>query len=137
MATSKNYAILGASLLKTVRTVDLMNISKKLRKPLLSLISAVSVFALNMPFAQAVPWTFKVTNSGKSAISKIEVSEDGKSWGSVGGSSLKPGETSTFEWDTSTKDSICLWHIRAVYADGPSDPAPFDFCKETDLEFNG
>lgn len=114
-----------------------MNITKKLQKPLLGLISAVSIFALNMPFAQASAWTFKVTNSGKSAISKIEVSEDGKSWDPVGGSSLKPGETNTFEWDPSTDNSSCTWSIRAVYADGPSDPAPFDFCEETDLEFNG
>ncbi len=114
-----------------------MDINKNFRNPLLSLISAASVFALNMPFAEAASWTFKVTNSGKSAISKIEVSEDGKSWGNVGGSSLKPGETSTFEWDPSTDNSSCTWKIRAVYADGPSEAAPFDFCKETDLEFNG
>ncbi len=118
-------------------TNTIMNINKKFRNPLIGLVSAVSIFALNVPFAQASAWTFKVTNNGKSAISKIEVSEDGKSWGDVGGSSLKPGESSTFEWAPSTNDSSCKWSIRAIYSDGPSEAAPFDFCKETDLEFNG
>ncbi len=114
-----------------------MDINKNFRNPLLSLISMASVFALNMPFAEAAGWTFKVTNSGKSAISKIEASEDGKSWGPFGDSSLKPGETTTFEWAPSTDNSGCTWKLRAIYADGPSDAASFDFCKETDIEFNG
>lgn len=112
-----------------------MNLNYSYRKPLIGLVSAVSVFVLNMPFAHASGWTFQVTNSGSTPLLKVEASEDGETWGEFKGSSIDPGETATMEWAPATDDSNCVWQVRGVYADGSSEAAEFDFCSEPDLEF--
>ena len=91
--------------------------------------------ALTMSLPVRAAWTFKVTNSGKSTIEHVEASEAGESWGEFTGSSIEPGATETMEWAPATDDSNCAWKVRAVYKDGPSEPATFDFCKEPHLEF--
>ncbi len=103
-------------------------------KPCLGFFTVLSLAALNLP-AQAA-WTFKVTNNGKSPIEHVEASEDGQTWGEFTGSAIAPGETGTMEWAPATDNSNCEWHVRAVYADGASAPATFDFCKEPHLEFS-
>ncbi|XGV99607.1 MAG: hypothetical protein ACAF41_11795 [Leptolyngbya sp. BL-A-14] len=103
-------------------------------KPCLSLLTILALTALHTS-AQAA-WTFKVTNSGNSSIEHVEASEDGTTWGEFTGSAIAPGETGTMEWAPATDDSNCVWQVRAVYADGVSAPASFDFCKEPHLEFS-
>ncbi len=107
---------------------------KKYWKPLLSLLTAtVSISALNMPFAQAAGDTFTVTNSSKSTIVRVEVSEDGSTWGRFAGSQIESGETKKLGWGIDS--SNCVWQVRAVYEDGPSEPTSFDFCKDPNIEF--
>lgn len=80
-------------------------------------------------------YSFTLTNNTDSRITKVEVSEDGESWGffDIGGG-LTAGSSSEMVWDPSTDDSNCEWQVRATFADESiSDPAAFDFCEE-DLE---
>jgi hypothetical protein len=112
-------------------------ISKKL-KLAMGLVAGLVIPVLNVPSALANGWEFSVTNSGSSVISRIEAAEKGsKRWLPFTESDIRPGETITLEWDSSTNDSDCVWKLRAVYADGSvSKSAAFDFCKETNLEFD-
>lgn len=88
--------------------------------------------------ALAQAYSFDITNNASQAITAIEVSEDGESWGAFSGNTIKPGTTVTAEWDSSTDDSGCEWQLRAKYADGSeSEPASFDFCeKDLQVEFS-
>jgi hypothetical protein len=105
-------------------------------KPVAGLVAAVSISIVNVPLAKASGWTFKVSNSGKLTIVRIEAAPVGTSdWGEFTDSDLNPGQTVTLEWAPSTDSSDCSWQLRAVYADGPSEPETFDFCEKTDLEF--
>ena len=110
--------------------------NRKYADSLLSLMGAVSLVLLNTPFAQAANWTFQVTNSGKFPILSVEASEDGTTWGQFVGSAIQPGTTETMEWSSATDDSNCVWQVRAVYEEGRSEPASFDFCKQPTLEFS-
>jgi hypothetical protein len=82
--------------------------------------------------ACAKEYKFNVTNSTKSAITRIQVSEDGKSWGDFNvGKGIPAGAEAQLIWDESTNSSGCEWQVKASYADGSdSEPAPFDFCEE-------
>ena len=89
--------------------------------------------------ASAEEFKFKVTNSTKSVITKILVSEDGNKYGFFDiGKGIKPGQTVELVWDKSTNNEACKQHVKAVYADGSeSEPAMFDFCEsDIALEFN-
>ena len=46
------------------------------------------------------------------------------------------GEEITLEWDSSTNNSYCVWKLRAIYSDGPSETENFDFCEQTEIEFD-
>jgi hypothetical protein len=84
-------------------------------------------------------YKFKVHNNTKQDIKKIEVSENGKSWGVFDiGSGIKAGATDTLIWDKSTDDENCDQYFRATFADGEvSDAVKFNFCeKDLVLEFN-
>ncbi len=83
-------------------------------------------------------WTFTVTNSGRNPITRLEVRESGSSnWEPFGTvSNLSPGEEATFEWGSADENRSCTWSIRAIYADGPTPPASFNFCEETNLVFD-
>jgi hypothetical protein len=111
----------------------------KINKLTGSLVIASSLFIASMS-AQAAEseYSFKVNNKTKVAITKILVSEDGKTWGAFDiGSGIGAGESATLVWDTSTNNSGCKQSVKAVYADGTeAEPAKFDFCeKGLDLEF--
>ena len=81
--------------------------------------------------------TFTVENAGDSKIVRIEAAEVGSNkWRSFTGSTINTGEEITIEWDESTKDSSCVWKLRAVYSDGPSEPEKFNFCEETAIVFD-
>ena len=90
---------------------------------------AAALFALP---AMSHAYSFTITNTTDSRITKVEVSEDGKSWGFFDiGPGIKPGDTTEVVWDSSTDDSGCEWQVRASFADKTtSPPAAFDFCEE-------
>ena len=83
-------------------------------------------------------YSFVITNSTDSRITKVEVSEDGESWGffDVGGGIPAGGEVEA-TWDSSTDDSGCEWLVRATFADeSVSEDTSFDFCEEDlNIEF--
>jgi hypothetical protein len=84
-------------------------------------------------------YSFQVTNSTKSTVTKLEVSEDGKEWGAFNvGDGIHPGETATITWDKSTDNEDCKQKIRATYADqSKTEVSEFDFCEDAlHIEFN-
>lgn len=82
-------------------------------------------------------WTFTVENAGNEKIQRIEAAEIGSSvWREFTGSAINTGEEITLEWDSSTNNTSCTWKLRAIYADGASEAAPFDFCEETEIVFD-
>lgn len=83
-------------------------------------------------------YSFKVHNTTKNTITKILVSQDGKSWGEFDvGKGIAAGASETLVWDSSTNNEACKQSVKAVYDDGSeSAPAKFDFCeKGLELEF--
>ena len=90
--------------------------------------------------ARASQWHFKVTNATESKIVKLQVSLDGKEWGDFDiGSGIRPDETSTLVWDSSTDDDPCEQWLRAKFSDGNySKPSKQDFCTDLDnpIEFS-
>jgi len=86
----------------------------------------------------AAEYSFKVHNTTKFTIKKLLASEDGKEYGFFDiGKGIKPGETTTLEWDKSTDDGKCKQWFKAVFADGEeSEAVQFDFCEDDlTLEF--
>ena len=93
---------------------------------------------LTAKIASAESYSFKLTNTTKSKMVKLLVSEDGKKWAPFDiGKGIAPGESATMEWDESTNNEGCEQKVKAVYDDKTeSEPATFDFCEEgLDLEF--
>lgn len=82
--------------------------------------------------AFAGSYSFGVHNNSGSKITKILVSEDGKSWGFFDiGKGIASGATETLVWDASTAGEDCEQYFKAVFADGSeSDPVVFDFCEK-------
>ena len=82
--------------------------------------------------ASADEYSFQVTNSTRSTITKILVSENGRSWGYFDiGRGIRPGRTVELTWDASTNDESCFQWVKAKFADGSeSERAKFDFCEE-------
>ena len=84
---------------------------------------------------RADEYSFTVENKTDSRITKILVSEDGKSYGffDIGGG-IKPGQTVKLVWSDTTNGENCTQWIKAVYADeSEAEATKFDFC-EKDLE---
>jgi hypothetical protein len=81
--------------------------------------------------AHAEDFSFTATNTTKTAITGILVSENKSDWGHFDiGSGIKPGSTSNLVWDQSTNSESCDQWVKATYADGSeSEPAKFDFCE--------
>ncbi len=99
-------------------------------------ISAVAVVVSLLSSSQAyAEYSFTVHNTTKSRITKLQVSEDGKTWGYFDiGKGIGPGKKMTLEWDESTNNEGCKQYVKASFADGSESPrAKFDFC-ENDLE---
>ena len=82
--------------------------------------------------AQADEFSFTATNTTKSAITEVFVSENKKDWGYFDiGSGIKPGATVNLVWDQSTNTEGCSQWVKAAYKDGSeSEPAKFDFCED-------
>ena len=86
----------------------------------------------------AAEFSFTATNSTKTAITEIWVSEDKNDWGYFDiGKGIAPGSTVDLVWDQSTNSENCSQWVMAVYADGSeSEAAGFNFCeKGLDLSF--
>jgi len=97
----------------------------------------VSLLSISLT-AFADEYSFKVTNNTDTAIKKILVSEDGEEYGYFNiGSGIKPGQTITLVWDSSTNGEACDQYFKAVFANGEeSEAAEFNFCEsEVALEF--
>lgn len=99
--------------------------------------------ALGLPALHAVAageWHFKVKNLTESKITKLQVSEDKKTWGDFDiGSGISAGKTETLIWDSSTDNEGCSQWIRAKFSDGStSEPSKQDFCEDLDdpIEFS-
>ena len=101
---------------------------------------ALMLMSFTLSFAKPqVEYKFKVHNNTKVAIKKIQVSEDGKTWGYFDiGSGIAAGATVELVWDKSTDNGACQWYFKAVWSDGDvSDAAKFDFCeKDLVIEFS-
>ena len=88
--------------------------------------------------AQESEFSFKVYNRTNTAIKKLLVSEDGKTYGYFDiGAGIGAGKSMTLVWDKSTDNEKCVQWFKAVYADkSESAPVKFDFCEdELELEF--
>lgn len=105
----------------------------------LMLAVAVVLMSGTLSMARTPEYKFKVHNNTKSAIKKLQVSEDGKKWGffDIGGG-IGAGQTVELVWDKSTDNGNCEQYFKVQFADGEwSDAVKFDFCeKDLVLEFN-
>ena len=100
---------------------------------------ALVLMSATLSFAKSYEYKFKVHNSTKQDIKKIQVSIDGKKWGFFDiGDGIKAGATEELIWDKSTDNEPCEQYFKAQFADGDwSDAVKFDFCeKGIVLEFN-
>jgi hypothetical protein len=81
--------------------------------------------------AHADEFSFTATNTTKSVITGILVSENNSDWGHFDiGSGIEPGATSNLVWDQSTNGESCEQWVKATFADDTeSEPAKFDFCE--------
>ena len=81
--------------------------------------------------SHAAEFSFTATNTTKTAITEVLVSENKSDWGYFDiGTGIKPGSTSDLVWDKSTNSEGCSQWVKATYADGSeSEPAKFDFCE--------
>ena len=102
----------------------------KLSNRILALLAAAFLFTAVS--AHAEEYSFKVRNNTDLAIKKILVSEDGDEYGFFDiGKGIKPGQTVSLVWDSSTAGESCEQYFMAVFSDGEeSEPAKFDFCEE-------
>lgn len=103
-------------------------------KKSLVLIFAV-VFAAGL---SARSFRFKVTNTGKSPMSAMDISEKGKGeWHpfDIGGS-IAAGTTVLLIWDEQPNEEDCSWSVRVKFANGVTKESVIDFCKEKSLKFS-
>ncbi|TDK36732.1 hypothetical protein E2F50_07360 [Rhizobium deserti] len=114
-----------------------MNITS-VRTGFVALSFSIAMSGLTATSVYAAEFSFTATNSTKSAITKVLVSENKKEWGYFDiGSGIKPGATVDLVWDKSTNNESCGQWVKAAFADGSeSEPAKFDFCEEgLELDF--
>src|SRR5689334_18024743 len=115
-----------------------MRVKSNLAKVLM-LAVAVVLMTGSLSMARTPEYKFKVHNNTKQDIKKLQVSQDGKTWGYFDiGSGIKAGETVELVWDKSTDNENCEQYFKVLFADGDwSDAVKFDFCeKGLVLEFN-
>jgi len=102
-----------------------------------SFIIALASLAFISQAAHAENYSFKLNNTTKQKMVKLQVSQDGKTWGDFDlGSGIAAGESAKLVWNESTNGQNCQQKVKAMYADGAeSEVADFDFC-EADLELD-
>jgi len=103
------------------------------------LATALVLMSFTLSFAKPhVDYKFKIHNNTKLVIKRIQVSDDGKKWGTFDiGDGIDAGATEEMVWDKSTDNGACEWWFKATWSDGEvSDAAKFDFCeKDLVIEF--
>jgi len=105
---------------------------KSLRTGFITAACSIATAGLITNAAHASEFSFTATNTTRSAVTKIFVSEDKSDWGYFDvGNGIKPGATITLVWDQSTNNESCDQWMKASYADGSeSEPAKFNFCED-------
>ena len=114
-----------------------MKLKNRLTKSVV-LATTLLVLAFVSPVLRADDYSFKVHNNTKETITKLLVSEDGKTYGFFDiGDGIKAGDTETLVWDKSSNSQSCHQWFKAVWASGEEGkPVKFDFCeKDLTLEF--
>lgn len=114
-----------------------MKLQNRLTKAAL-LACTLAVVAFFSPIARGDDYSFKVHNNTKETITKLQVSEDGETYGYFDiGDGIKPGETETLVWNQATNSQSCHQWFKAVWESGTEGkPVKFDFCeKNLTLEF--
>lgn len=108
-----------------------MNLTR-VRMGLLAVAFGIAGTGLAATGALAAEFSFTATNTTRSTVTEILVSEDKSEWGYFDiGSGIKPGKTVNLVWDQSTNSENCTQWVKASYADGSeSEPAKFDFCED-------
>ena len=99
---------------------------------------SVLFFILGTSAFATEEYSFKVANTTNMTITKILVSEDGKTWNSFNiGKGIPAGKTMKLVWATNTNDQGCKQQIKAVWSDkSEAAPTVFDFCeKNLEIEF--
>ena len=113
--------------------------SKTLKWLIVAIPLCLLVFGMTTAYVQAGDeYSFKVSNTSRTTIKKILVSENKSTWGEFDvGSGIRGGDTATLVWDASTNNEACKQWVKAVYSDGSeTEPAKFNFCeKGLELEF--
>jgi hypothetical protein len=124
--------------MEITREKKLMRVNSSFAKSLMLAVALV-LMSSTLSIARTPEYKFKVHNNTKSAIKKLQVSEDGKKWGFFDiGSGIGAGATVELVWDKSTDNGNCEQYFKVQFADGEwSDAVKFDFCeKDLVLEFN-
>jgi hypothetical protein len=107
---------------------------KKVR--LLAVALVLMSFAVSQ--ARTPEYRFKIHNNTNHTITKVLVSEDGKTWGQFDiGDGITAGATEEMVWAKSTDNGYCEWQFKAVFDNGEeSEAVEFNFCeKNLVLEF--
>ena len=80
----------------------------------------------------AEEYKFKVHNNTNHAITKILVSEDGKTYGNFDiGDGIASKATVELVWNESTNNEDCSQYFKAEFDNGEeSKPVKFDFCEK-------
>lgn len=96
--------------------------------------SALLVSLAFTPAQAADEYYFYVQNKTDSRITKLQVSEDKKTWGYFDiGKGIPPGKKVKLTWDSSSDDEECKQWVKAVFADGStSELTKMDFCEDLD-----
>lgn len=104
----------------------------RVRMNLVAFACGVAGIGIIATSAHAAEFSFTATNTTRSGITKVLVSENKRDWGYFDvGSGIKPGSTANLVWDQSTNSESCEQWVKATYADGSeSEPAKFDFCED-------
>jgi len=81
---------------------------------------------------------FKVTNTGKSPMTSMDISEKGKGeWHAFDiGGTIAPNTTVLLIWDEQPNEEDCNWSVRVKFANGAAKESVVDFCKEKSLKFS-
>ena len=88
--------------------------------------------ALMICAGTASAYDFSVSNATSQKITRIQASEDGKTWGDFNvGDGIAAGSTTKLVWSAATENTGCEWEAKATYADGSeSESAKFNFCED-------
>lgn len=99
---------------------------------LLAFAFVLASFTMSYAGGATQDYSFKIRNNTKSAIKKVQVSADGKSWGEFDiGDGIPAGATEEMVWDKATNGESCKQWFKAAFDNGQeSEAVKFDFCEK-------